>query len=95
MESCSFAILRHCFDNILDSIALERYLGMIGAMRDTDTRKEEPIEVIDLRDRPDRRSWIVRHGLLMDGDSRGESTDLTNTSCLRDIGDDHTSVCRE
>jgi hypothetical protein len=92
VEPLTFAKLRHCFDDLSEAIFFEWDIRMIRTIRRPDTRIEEAIEVVYLRDRPDSRSRIVRHGLLMDGDRRGESLDLTDMSRLRDIWDDSTSI---
>jgi hypothetical protein len=95
MESLTFAKLRHRSDNLSEAIFFEWDGRMIWTIWGTDTRIEEAIEVIYLRDRPYRGSRIVRHGLLVDGDSRGESPYLTDMCRLRDIRYDRTSIGRE
>jgi hypothetical protein len=85
MKSITFAKLRHMFDNIFEAIFFEWYIRVIDTIWCTDTCEKQTIKIIYLSDRTYRGSWIVRHGLLMDGDRWGESSDLTHMSRLRDI----------
>ncbi len=95
MKSFSFAIFRHSFNNILNTIACQWHIWVIRTMWYSYTGEQEPIKIINLSDCPNSGAWVVRHGLLMDGDSWGKSSDLTNTSCLRDIWYDHAGIRRE
>jgi hypothetical protein len=85
MESIPFIILRHHFDDIFETIFFEWDIRMIKTVGSPDTCIEKSIKIIYLSDRTNRRSGIVRHGLLMNSNCRGESLDLTYMSRLRDI----------
>jgi hypothetical protein len=85
MEPLTFAKVRHRFDDLSEAIFFEWDIRMIRTVRRPDTRVEETIKVIYLSNSSDCRSRIVRHGFLVDGDSRRESLDLTDMSRLRDI----------
>lgn len=56
---------------------------------------EKPIVVIYLCDSSNGRSWIVRHGFLVYGDRRGESSDFSYFCLIGCFWYDHTSVGRE
>ena len=85
MEPISFAKLRHIVDNMLETIFFEWDVSMIDTIWCPDTRIEKSVKIIYFCNGSYCRSWIVRHGLLMDGDRRGESLDLADMGCLRDI----------
>ena len=55
---------------MLEAIFFEWDISVVNTIWRTDTREEEPIEVVYLRDSTYCRSGIVRHCLLMDGDRR-------------------------
>jgi hypothetical protein len=48
---------------------------VIGTARSSGTRKQQPQIVVDLGDCADRRAWIVRGRLLLDGDRGRQAFD--------------------
>lgn len=95
MKSISFLKLRNIFDNIFDTIFFERNRWMIDTIGCTNTRKKKSIKIIDFRNSTNRRTRIVWYCFLMDCNSRGESSNLPNMCCLRDIWDNCTSIRRK
>ena len=95
MKSISFLKLWNIFDNIFDTIFFERNRWMIDTIGCTNTRKKESIKIINLCNSTHGRTRIVWYCFLMDRNSRGESSNLSNMRCLRDIWYDRTSICRK
>ncbi|EKD29729.1 MAG: hypothetical protein ACD_78C00300G0001 [uncultured bacterium (gcode 4)] len=70
-------------------------LGVIGTGLHPDGRVEEAVKIINLRDRPDRRTRIIGSSFLIDTDCRREPADLVHLGIFVDRGDNHPSVRRE
>ncbi len=67
-------------DDLLDALALD---GMtVRAMRDPDPGEQEPQVVVDLGDRPHRRSRVAAGTLLVDRDRRRQPVDLVDIRLL-------------
>lgn len=85
METISFAKLGHIFYNIFEAVFFKWDISMVNTVWCPYACEEKSIEVVYLRDSTYGRSWIIRHGFLMDGDRRRESPDLSNMGRLRDV----------
>ena len=59
----------HLIDDLLDGLALD-LAAALRAVRMTDPGKEQTKVVVDLGDRPDRRSGVPAGALLVDGNGR-------------------------
>ena len=71
----------HLVDDLLDRLPLD--LPAAGrAVRMADPGEEEPEVVVDLRDRPDRRSRVPAGALLVDRDRRRQAVDLVDVRLL-------------
>lgn len=92
MKLASFAKCRHMIDNILKCLFSQRCFWVIGTVWHSYTRIEKTVEVIDFCDSSDRWSRIIRHCLLMYGDSWRKTSDFTNLGWFWNIWDNHTCI---
>ena len=57
---------------------------MLGAARRAHPGEEQAQVVVDLGDGPDGGAGVVRGGLLLDGDGRGQALDVVDVRLLHD-----------
>ena len=72
-------------NHLRDRLRLEFDLRMIRAVRIADAREEETQVVVDLGDRPDRRSRVVAGGLLLDRDRRRQAFDQVDVRLFHQL----------
>ena len=72
-------------DHLRDRHRRELLLRMIGTVGIADTREQQAQVVVDLGDGADRRARIVRSGLLLDRDRRGEPLDQVDVRLLHEL----------
>ena len=68
-------------DDLLGGLGLHRLAADVTVL-DADPGVEHPEVVVDLRDRADRRSRVVRRALLLDGDGRREAPEMLDLGSL-------------
>ena len=64
-------------DDLVDGLLMDLF-SAFRAVRRADARPEQTHIVVDLRDRADGRARVLRGGLLVDGDGRGQAVDIVH-----------------
>ena len=79
-------------DDLVDGL-LANFLAAVGAVRRADARPEQAQIVVHLRHRADGGSWVLRGGLLVDGNGGGEALDIVDVGLFL-LPEEHARVGR-
>ena len=80
-------------DDLVDGL-LANFLAAVRAVRRADARPEQAQIVVHLRHRADGGSWVLRGGLLVDGNGGGETLDIVDVGLFL-LPEEHTRVGRQ
>ena len=80
-------------DDLVDGL-LADLLAAVRAVRRADARPEQAQIVVHLRHRADGGSWVLRGGLLVDGNGGGKALDIVDVGLFL-LPKEHTGVGRQ
>ena len=84
IEPRAFGQRQHAIHHLAHRLALDGEPGR-GRVGHADPRPEQPHIVVDLGDRADRRTRVLRGGLLLDGDGRRQALDMVDVGLLHHV----------
>ena len=77
IEPCTLRQREDAIDHLADGLALDRQAGR-RRIGNADARPQKPHVIVDLGDRADRRTRVLRGRLLLDGNRRRQAVDLVD-----------------